>query len=137
MYKDVRRARPHSHADADFAGPLGDADEHDVHDADAADHERHRRDASEQKAHRTRSGRDGLHQFQLVAHGEILFLAAMPGEKQIRDVILHAVYDLVVGGLHQNVVHECARGDAVHVARVWDDNRVVLILSEKIKAFGT
>ena len=33
---------------ADFAGALGDGDEHDVHDADAADGERHRADDAEQ-----------------------------------------------------------------------------------------
>ena len=39
---------PDGHADADLARPLGDADEHDVHDADAADEQRHGGDAAEQ-----------------------------------------------------------------------------------------
>ena len=37
LQEDVPAARADGHADADFARPLGDADEHDVHDADAAD----------------------------------------------------------------------------------------------------
>ena len=60
----------------------------------------------------------------------------MAHEQQIRDVLLHAVYDLVVGSFHQNVVQKYAGGDAVHVARIRDDDRVVLILPEQIEAFG-
>ena len=34
--ENVTRLRADCHAQADFAGALGDADQHDVHDADAA-----------------------------------------------------------------------------------------------------
>src|SRR5208282_3333218 len=37
---------------------------------------------------------------------------------------------------HQDVVHKRAGSDAVHVARIRDNHRVVLILPEQIKAFG-
>ena len=33
----MRMSGTDGHADADLAGPLGDGDQHDVHDADAAD----------------------------------------------------------------------------------------------------
>ena len=59
-------------------------------------------DARQQKAHGARRCRDRLHQFRLVAHGEILFLAAMPRRQQIGDFILRAVDGLVAGGFHQN-----------------------------------
>ena len=40
LHQDVVRPRADRLAQADLAGPLGDAHEHDVHDADAADQER-------------------------------------------------------------------------------------------------
>ena len=39
LKQDVETAGANGHADADFAGPLGDGDEHDVHDANTADDE--------------------------------------------------------------------------------------------------
>ena len=54
LQEDVSAAGADGHADADLAGPLGDADEHDVHDADAADEERDDGDAEEEVAHELR-----------------------------------------------------------------------------------
>ena len=47
-----RAARAERHADADLPRPLGDRQQHHVHDADAADEQRHARDAGEQRRHR-------------------------------------------------------------------------------------
>ena len=41
----------HGHARADFPGPLGDTDQHDVHDANPSDHQRHAGDGKEQSRH--------------------------------------------------------------------------------------
>src|SRR5690606_24336797 len=49
LQKDAPPRRAERHADADLARALGDADEHDVHDADAADDQAHARDAREQQ----------------------------------------------------------------------------------------
>ena len=46
LKQDVAAAGADRHADADLARPLGDADEHDVHDADAADEQRDAGDAT-------------------------------------------------------------------------------------------
>ncbi len=48
LHEDVALAGADRHADADLARPLGDADEHDVHDADAADQEAYPRHAEEE-----------------------------------------------------------------------------------------
>jgi hypothetical protein len=54
LREDVALAGADGHADADLARPLGDRDEHDVHDADAADEQRHRGDGAEQQRHHAR-----------------------------------------------------------------------------------
>ena len=43
---------PDRHPDADLAGPLGDRDEHDVHDPDPADDQRDAGDRAEEECHR-------------------------------------------------------------------------------------
>jgi hypothetical protein len=48
----VVRFRSDGHAHADFACPLGDADEHDVHDANSSDEQGHERDARQKRRHR-------------------------------------------------------------------------------------
>ena len=50
LHQDVALARADRHADADLARPLGDAHEHDVHDADAADEQADRRDGEAEAA---------------------------------------------------------------------------------------
>ncbi len=45
-------------ADADFAGPLGDRYQHDVHDADAADEQRDAGDAAHDDRHRIQDRAD-------------------------------------------------------------------------------
>ena len=54
LHEDVALARADRHADADLARPLGDAHEHDVHDADAADEQADRGDADQQDRERRR-----------------------------------------------------------------------------------
>ena len=49
LEEDIPPAGADGHADADFARALGDADEHDVHDADAADQQRNAGDAADSK----------------------------------------------------------------------------------------
>ena len=65
---------PDGDADADLTGALGDAHQHDVHDADAADHQRDARDRAKQDGHHIRAGRGHLGDFLLVAHGEVVLL---------------------------------------------------------------
>jgi len=47
LQHDVEAPGAEGFADADFAGALGDADEHDVHDDDAADDERNQGDGND------------------------------------------------------------------------------------------
>ena len=58
--QDVPAAGADRLADADLAGPLGDRDEHDVHDPDAADDQRDRGDPAEQQGQRAADGRRGV-----------------------------------------------------------------------------
>ena len=75
-----RRLGADRHAEADLARPLGDADEHDVHDADAADEERHGGDAREQRRHRL---------------GALLLRARDLGEVADREVVVGAGRDVM------------------------------------------
>ena len=63
LQQDVAPAGAEREADADVLGPLGDGDQHDVHDADAADQQRHRGDRDQAEAHRVG---DALHQHQVL-----------------------------------------------------------------------
>src|SRR5262245_15055151 len=76
---DVAFAGPDGLSDADLAGALGDADEHDVHHADAADQQAHSRDGDREEAD---AGRDPVELFDnLVGRGE---------GKIVRLAVLHA-----------------------------------------------
>src|SRR5262245_25120595 len=76
---DVAFAGADGFTDADLAGALGDADEHDVHHADAADQQAHGRDGDREQAD---AGRDPVELFDnFVGRGE---------GKIVRLVVLHA-----------------------------------------------
>ena len=49
LRQDVAPLGADGHAQADFAGALGDADEHDIHDADATHEQRHGGDGGQQQ----------------------------------------------------------------------------------------
>jgi len=55
LRQHVGAARADGQADADLAGPLRHADEHDVHDPDAADQQRDRGNRREQQRHHLRA----------------------------------------------------------------------------------
>src|SRR5439155_1600812 len=91
LQKDVPTGGADGHADADLAGPLGDADEHDVHDADAADDQRDAGDRGDH--HRERADDDVEHVGDLghVADDEIVGLTGvdvMPLGQELRDLVL-------------------------------------------------
>ena len=82
-----RAAGADGQADADLARPLGDRDEHDVHDADAADEQRNAGDRAEQQRHHQRDDPQHVGDFGRVVDGEIVLRAAadaMPLPQQLR-----------------------------------------------------
>src|SRR5207249_8153913 len=79
LQENVAPASADRHADADFASALGDADEHDVHNADAADEQRYAGDAGEQPGHRVRGGILSFEKFLRVAEHEIVIAARLDG----------------------------------------------------------
>ena len=60
------------HAQADFAGALGDADQHDVHDADAADQQRDSGDGRQQQRQGAGGGGEGAGDIGQIADVEIV-----------------------------------------------------------------
>ena len=72
LAEDVAGARAYGHADADFAGPLGDADQHDVHDAHTADHEGDEGHDEQEVRHHAAGGGEGLGDFGVIADLEIV-----------------------------------------------------------------
>ena len=114
-------------ADADLAGPLPDAHEHDVHDPDlrrqGARSRRSRRQQGEQAGHR----RDGVEQLRLVADAEVRVAAVGPvaGLEQRRHRRLHGVDRL--GGGHAEVDrrHRVPGDEVALGGRDRDDHHVV------------
>ena len=72
LHEDVPAMRAHGRADADLAGPLGHAHEHDIHDADAADEQGDAGQGAEQEREHLRSGGGHFGDLLLAAHGEII-----------------------------------------------------------------
>jgi hypothetical protein len=75
--EDVAAARADRLADADLAGPLGDADEHDVHHADPADEQRDRGDLAEQRGEHAARGAGRFQQRALVEDVEAGFFGVL------------------------------------------------------------
>ena len=93
---DVARAGADGHADADLARPLGDRDEHDVHDPDAADEERDAGDRPEEDGHRPRLLLGLLEHLGLRTDHEVVFLAGRPVDpvtlpQERRDLLLRGL----------------------------------------------
>ena len=118
------------HAYTDLACPLGDAHQHDVHDANPADHERDARDCAQQNRHHARGCRGSFGDLLLIAHGEIV---VAPGPdivplSQQRDNLLLSCFDLPrVPDLHVDVAQVRAANHAFHRARVRHDHDIILI----------
>ena len=74
--QDVPFERADGLADADLAGALGDADQHDVHDADAADKQGDGGDCAEEGGQRAGDGVDGVQQFGLAEGAEVVLVAS-------------------------------------------------------------
>ena len=122
--------------DADLARAFGHGHEHDVHDADAADDKRDAGDRGEQHGHRLgRSGRS-LRELLLVAYSEIGFAAAAALLQQVGHILLDARHVVGEVGLDHDRVEVGPAGDALQVAGVGNDDDVVLVLAEIIKALG-
>ena len=91
LQADVARLGAHGDANADLAGAFGDADEHDVHDADAADHQRNAGHGAQQEGDDFGDGIHGVGDFLLVEDVEIVALVAgeaMTLAEQAGDLLL-------------------------------------------------
>ena len=100
LAQDVVAAGADGHAQADLAGPLGDGDEHDVHDAHPADHQRDHGHGQQQDAHQLRGRAQRLGDFAHVADVEIVglvLLDAVPLVQQGGD-LLDGLRNLLGGG---------------------------------------
>src|SRR5947209_4221901 len=74
---DVHGSCAEGFADADFAGALGDGDEHDVHDADAAERESEECDGSEEEGHYAEDAFGELRSFERVPYPEGFFIVGI------------------------------------------------------------
>ena len=105
-------ARADGEADADLAGALGDADEHDVHDADAADEQRNAGDGAEQHGHDFGGLRGDFGDFLLGADEEVVFLAvgdAVTLAKEIHDFLLDDRHEVGARGLDEETAEGSLR----------------------------
>ena len=139
MPQDVARTGAHGQANADLAGALDHADQHDVHDADPADDERNAGDGAEKECHRAGRGGGGLRDFLLVAHNEIVVFACfnpMALAKQGGDLCFHFLERVRVGGLDVDAAQVgLLADDPFHRAGVRNDDVIVLVRAAGGSAF--
>ena len=91
LRENIATVRAHRHARPDFARPLGDAHQHDVHDPNAADDQRNDGNPGEQCCHRLGRRRGRRRNFFLVPDGKIVvppFANIMPLPEQRDDLLL-------------------------------------------------
>src|SRR5436190_5120200 len=128
---------PHGQADADFAGALGDTDEHDVHDTDAADNEGNTRKGTDQDRHDPVVRVKKLAHLRLAPDGKILLFIGcnLVGLAQYGNDLIGDVTHHVRSGSSGAEGSELGiAGQAFHNAGVRHDDDVVLILAEGIGA---
>ena len=94
LHADVVRRGANRLADADLARPLGDADQHDVHDADAADDQRDACHPGQQRAEGGRGGFACADDVLLGGDGEVQRVESdiMPLGKQELDLLGDVVH---------------------------------------------
>ena len=132
MQQNVIATRADSHADADFARALGDADQHDIHNPNAADDQRNKSDGRQQISHRF--GLLGRHisNLLLIAHGEIVLLArrdAVALTEQFNNLLLHRIEQESTSRLNVDAAHHRDALHSLHGGRVRDDNDIILVLA--------
>ena len=136
---DVAFAGADGESDADLAGPFGDGDEHDVHDADAADEQRDAGDGAEQPGHDFRSRGGELGDFLLGANHEVVVAAGLDAvalAEQIGNVAAD-LFDLIgrsgaeVDGAQKILPEKTAHGSCVR-----HEHSVILILAHHIGSLG-
>ena len=108
----MQAPRADRHAQADFARPLGDRDEQDVHDTDAANEQRDRRHGGEQKRHDAAAAFGGFDELAQIAHREIVELAgldAMATDKRVGHLRDRGLDQRLAHRLHINLIGEAGQ----------------------------
>src|SRR5205085_516272 len=78
-------------ANADLARPLGDRDQHNIHDTYTADHQAHRRDDDHRQKHPARDRFELIDQAGGRLHRKVVLLAELyltPNSQKVLDVVL-------------------------------------------------
>src|SRR6185312_9768113 len=91
LHEDVAATGADGHANADFAGPLGDADEHDVHDPHATDDQRDAGDRGDHHGQRADDDVEDVGDLGDIADDEIVGLAGVnvvPLGQELADFVL-------------------------------------------------
>ena len=137
--QDVDAPCADRHAQADFAGALGDGDVHDVHDADAAHHERDARYAGQQRGHQVGGAVQHRAEFLLRADGEVvlvigleLVVAPEDGRYFVRGIVRHV---LAEGG-GEDALQVGLGQQALHHRGVGGKDDVVLVLAHGVVPLG-
>ena len=131
LEQDVTRLGAHGHPDADLAGALGHAHEHDVHDANAANQERDARDRPQQHRHDPRGRGREFRDLRLGPNREIFldtFRDAMALTQQAGNLLLNLRHDLGALGLNEHPADGRRARQPFHGARVGNQNHVILIV---------
>ena len=102
MQEDCQRGRADRLADADFAHPLVDAGQHDVHDADAADDEADRRDDAAAQARVANLRVNALDLVLLRAEAEV-FDAPMSHQQHVARLLQRRLQPVQVRHFQVNV----------------------------------
>ncbi len=135
---DVAPVSADGNPDADFAGALRYADQHDIHNPDGADDEGNAGDPRQQAGQGARRGGRHLGDILLAAHGEIIIAPgpdAMPLAQKGDDLLLHSGFHVGIGGLGHVGANLGIAREPFHGGRIGDNEDIVLILTKEIEPF--
>ena len=95
LLEDVASAGADRLADADLAGPLGDRDQHDVHDPDAADDQRDGGDAAEEQGQRRADRRCRHRQLGRGDDGEVVGVGGGRSCRSRRSAVISSLVSVI------------------------------------------
>ena len=124
LLKNIARPGAGRHADADFAGPFSNADQHDVHDAYAAHEERNSSHRGQQDRQRVLGGGRGLEDVGHVADEEILD-AVVPLLEQGGHFLLDLVHGRQIADRDGDRADVALAEDPQHAGRERDEDDIV------------
>ena len=127
------------HADTDFPCSFGDADQHDVHDADATDEEGHTGDGAEHEGDDAGDTGDFFCDFLLVEDVEVIWVSggsAVALAQERADLRLGRFHAVGAGDFDVEQLDGFLTGQAFHDGGIREDESVVLVVAAETRSLA-